>query len=84
MSIPDCVVCEGRRYLNRSDIPFCEPCEPLFAAHVVSMQTDPKTGEALAVCPCSWASRHPWSKQGRQDREAAVIEHWRSVRRVRP
>lgn len=83
MSLPDCVVCDGRRFNDERGIPFCERCEPLFAAHVVSMQTDQKTGEALAVCPCGWTSRNPWSKQGREARDETVVQHWRSVRKAR-
>lgn len=78
MSITDCLVCGGRRFLDERGMPACEPCAPMFAAHVVSMRTAP--GEALAVCPCGWSSRHPWSQEGRLGREAAVVAHWRAMR----
>lgn len=84
MSCTDCIICDGPRYLDQQDMPSCGACGPVLAAHVVSMRTDPNTGDALAVCPCGWSSRHPWSQQGRQEREAAVFEHWRSVRQVQP
>ncbi len=77
MSLTDCIVCGGRRYLDQRGMPTCEPCGPMFAAHEVSMRTAP--GEWLAVCPCGWVSRHPRSEAGQLDREAAVVAHWRAA-----
>lgn len=45
--------------------------------HVVSNRTD--RGDALAVCPCGWTDRQPWSSEGLAAREMAVIAHWRDV-----
>ncbi len=57
--------------------PFCADCEPTLAHHVVSMRTAP--GEALAVCPCGWADRAPWTAEGRAALNRAVEAHWREV-----
>ena len=79
MVVRTCVVC---------DLPFT-PVDPhrdwvgdccaAARGHVVSMQTDIKTAEALAVCPCSWSSRHPRTPEGLTAREEAVRAHWRDV-----
>lgn len=78
MSLTDCKICGGRRFHDRHDIPSCEACEPMLAAHLISMRTD--GGDAVAVCPCGWSTRHAWTRDGRSGREAAVIEHLRSAR----
>lgn len=49
MAALDCIICGGPRFVGRHGIPFCEPCAPVMAAHVVSMQVDQQTGEALAI-----------------------------------
>lgn len=82
MSCTDCIICGGPRFLDKQGIPFCEPCEPVMAEHVASNQIDPVTGEALAICPCGWSSRHPWTAMGRWRRQGAIEAHWRSVRQV--
>ncbi|MER9912669.1 hypothetical protein NKJ71_18770 [Mesorhizobium sp. M0050] len=82
MSCTDCIICSGRRFLDEHDMPSCEACAPMFAAHVVSMRTDEKTGGWSAVCPCGWSTGHPRTSQGREQREADVIQHWRSIRQV--
>ena len=80
MSLPDCIVCGGRRYLTEHGIPTCDACEPVFAAHPVSNQVDPSTGEALAICPCGWSCRQPWTEAGRWARHGAIVEHHRAIR----
>lgn len=73
-----CYVCGSAELAPDADPrnPTCERCRPA-REHVVSMQTDRGTGEALAVCPCGWGSRHAWAD--RPSRCAAVRAHWREV-----
>jgi len=68
-----CATCA--RPARTSDI-FCDACAPVAANHVVSMQIDQQTGDALAVCPCGWTMSAPWTKAGRLARDRAVLAHW--------
>lgn len=78
MGCTDCLICGGPRFLDERDMPSCEACKPMLALHVVSMQTAP--GQWVAICPCGWSTRHSRTVEGRDDREVAVLGHWRSLR----
>lgn len=84
MTATNCTICGGRRFLDEHGAPSCEACQTLLAAHVVSMRTDRNTGDALAVCPCGWSSARPWTKEGRLQCNADVVDHWRSLLPVTP
>jgi hypothetical protein len=70
-----CVVCEA----GTVDDPrraACEACKVVHE-HVVSNHTT--TGGWAATCRCGWHVAFPASREGRDAREAAIVEHWRAV-----